>query len=51
MVSESLAPNCEKDVVAGTTTTDFVDDWEVPKESVPINNFTRELELWAPNTN
>ena len=41
MVGESLAPNCEKDVVAGTTTTDFVDDWEVPKESIPITNSSK----------
>ena len=36
--NETLTPNCENDEMMGTTTTDFVDDWEEPIESTPITN-------------
>ena len=33
VVNETLTPNCENDVEAGTATNDFVDDGEIPERS------------------
>ena len=35
VVNETLTPNCENDVEAGTATNDFVDDGEIPERSNP----------------